>query len=333
MVFAEFCQVAYFELQPLEILFSRRETSLYSYFAYGLNIKSELLIPEFTPAQGKCDVSIEIDKNSQPNDYLPQETLDYYWARRVTKENSLLYLKDKGIFLVQRGQKIVFVPVQNFPEDDPIIRLFLIETVMSILLYQRGLLVLHASAVNLNGGAVIFLGNSGEGKSTTAAAFHAHGYRLLGDDVATIKLNQEVAEIIPGLSQIKFTQDTANALGYNFDSLQMLHQSEEKRVYFPQQNLPQTPVPIRQIYLLVSDLEFAIEPITSAEAVMQISNHLRCTTVLSDSEQARHFFQCISLVKNHKLCCIKRPRNLELFPKLIKLVEEHLALDLQPVEA
>ena len=47
---------------------------------------------------------------------------------------------------------------------------------MGIVLYQRNLLVLHASAVNIAGGAVVFLGVSGEGKSSTAATFVTHGY-------------------------------------------------------------------------------------------------------------------------------------------------------------
>ncbi|GAA4191432.1 hypothetical protein GCM10022288_22220 [Gryllotalpicola kribbensis] len=53
-------------------------------------------------------------------------------------------------------------------------------------LYQRGHLVLHASAVEVGGGAIAFTGNSGMGKSTMATLMCAAGARMLADDVLRI---------------------------------------------------------------------------------------------------------------------------------------------------
>ena len=51
---------------------------------------------------------------------------------------------------------------------------------------MRGLFVLHASSVNMNGSAIAFSGFKGYGKSTTAMAFYNQGYSVVADDYIII---------------------------------------------------------------------------------------------------------------------------------------------------
>lgn len=53
-------------------------------------------------------------------------------------------------------------------------------------LYLRGLLVLHASAVDVGGAALAFTGHQGMGKSTMAALMCSTGARLITDDVLRV---------------------------------------------------------------------------------------------------------------------------------------------------
>lgn len=57
---------------------------------------------------------------------------------------------------------------------------------LAFLLYLRGHLVLHASAVDLGGSALGFVGSSGMGKSTMAALQCADGAALVTDDVLRV---------------------------------------------------------------------------------------------------------------------------------------------------
>ncbi|MEO1429118.1 MAG: serine kinase [Cyanobacteria bacterium J06632_19] len=297
---------------------------MYSYIAYGLSFQSELAIPEFIPGQGGCDAQIIIKKDSTPKDYLAEEYLCQEWALKVHQQEAFLYVKDTGIFLIQRGHKIVVVPTENATEKG--IRLYLVGTVMSILLYQRQFLVLHASVANINGSAVAFLGESGEGKSSTAAAFYRKGYDILTDDVAPVTLAKGPATITPGFPQIKLCRKTAEALGYDFDSLDVINSPKQKRGHrFKPNSL--APLPIGRIYVLYEDTELKIERFTSKESVIELLRHSRPIT-LYHSGDTNHFFQCVTLAKECGVYRLGRPRDLALLPETVKLVEENLSSQL-----
>ncbi len=299
---------------------------MFSYFAYGLGIQSQLYIPEFLPATVKHDVTIKIEKEYLLNDYVPCEVIEHELFIKLDKKKSVFYIKDTGFFLVENGNKIAVFPAPDVSEK--VIRLYLVGSVMAILLYQRGLLVLHASAVNINSSAVAFLGVSGQGKSSTAAAFHAHGYDLLTDDVAPVTLTQQTATITPGFPRIKLSREIATALGHDFESLSQLHLDSTKRGYHITQNFAQSPLPIRRIYVLADDTEFGIEPLSPKDSVMELVRHSRPTTI-GISGGAPHFLQCATLAKKYNVYRLKRPRNLSLLPELVKLVENHASCQIQ----
>ena len=98
----------------------------------------------------------------------------------------LLRIPGIARFLLIRGCEIV-VDV-NPLADLQDVAAFLTGAVFGILLHQRSCVVLQASAVSVNGKAVLFCGPSGAGKSTLAAALTQHGYCLLADEVCAIEL-------------------------------------------------------------------------------------------------------------------------------------------------
>ncbi len=58
--------------------------------------------------------------------------------------------------------------------------------VLGFVLRLRGVISLHASAVAVDGRALLLMGPGGSGKSTTAAAFARRGQGILADDVSAI---------------------------------------------------------------------------------------------------------------------------------------------------
>ncbi|WP_263018079.1 phosphoenolpyruvate carboxykinase (ATP) [Natronobiforma cellulositropha] len=76
-----------------------------------------------------------------------------------------------------------------------------------------GAFVVHASAVATDGRAVAFTGPSGRGKSTAAAACHAAGYEVLGDDAAVLESHAGTPVVVPGVPVLETGSTTVDASG------------------------------------------------------------------------------------------------------------------------
>ena len=117
-------------------------------------------------------------------------------------EGDLLSFRDVGRFLVRRGGSEIAVDLD--PCFDPrLLALPLLGPVVAILLHRRGYLVLHGSAIELNGEAAVFLGDKGAGKSTTAASLVARGASLIADDVVAVGLQGDVPVAVAGFQAMK----------------------------------------------------------------------------------------------------------------------------------
>ena len=304
---------------------------MFSYFAYGLRIHSEIAIPEFLAADldGDAQVTIRLENERSLGDYLPEQAIDEAGYFKLTRTDAVFYIRKAGLFFISSGAKIFIIPAPEASEA--LLRSYIVGTVMGILLYQQGLLVLHASAVNLHREAVAFLGVSGEGKSSAAAAFQAVNCTVMTDDVAPVMLGGRAPMLVPGFPQIKLSRESAAALDHDFESLAVIGSTPIKRGYRLHHQFSQTPLPLRHIYVLTSDTNFSIEQLNHQEAVVELSRHSRPST-LYHKPDAQHFLQCAALAKTCSVYRLKRPRNIELLPELVHHVKNHLSL-VSPVSA
>lgn len=73
--------------------------------------------------------------------------------------------------------------------------------------------VLHAGAVEVDAGAVAFLGPTGRGKSTLTAALAANGHRFLTDDALQVGLSGSGQPVVaPGQAHLRLWKDSERAL-------------------------------------------------------------------------------------------------------------------------
>lgn len=79
-------------------------------------------------------------------------------------------------------------------------------TLLAVHLTLNRYLVLHASAVQLNGHAVAFVGASGMGKSTLAAAMCSLGCGLVADDVLRVDVTADGVLVHPGSTETRLRQ-------------------------------------------------------------------------------------------------------------------------------
>jgi hypothetical protein len=160
-----------------------------------------------------------------------------------------LRLEVEGIarFRVSAGECIAFEP---WPGDGhPLdLRTFLLGSAVGALLIQRGMLVLHGNALEKDGRAIVGLGHSGAGKSTTAYALMGQGWRLLADDLVAITPD---GLVLPGIPRIKLWHDAALAFGLDPEALPPIRQGMRKYLLMGDavRRAPE-PVPLAALFLL-----------------------------------------------------------------------------------
>jgi len=76
-----------------------------------------------------------------------------------------------------------------------------------VALAARGIWCLHASAVVGSLGAIVFVGESGRGKSTLAARLERHGFGRLADDVLPLQVADATAPVRAAFPQLKLPAD------------------------------------------------------------------------------------------------------------------------------
>ena len=91
--------------------------------------------------------------------------------------------------------------------DDGVIIEAALGPALVLALALRGVFCLHASAVTLGDGAVLFLGESAAGKSTLAEMLEDDGTGLIRvtDDISPLKYGEDHFELLPDFPQLKLT--------------------------------------------------------------------------------------------------------------------------------
>ena len=302
----------------MSVIARTSDDGAYSYTAFGLNIGSEMAIPELIESAGIPDVMVRLGRVDREN---PEGATvgQHFWA---TADECCVFEDTVANFHVRRGHEITVDPAPGVGER--ILRSYLLGPAFSALLYQRGKLLLHGSAVAINGGVVAFFGGPGWGKSTTAAAFHARGHQVVADDEIVVEFTDAGAMVVPAFPQFKLWPDAATAVGANPDDLPRLHEDFEKRVRKVTDGFNFTTLPFRRGYVLSMGRALRIEPLSQQHAMMELVRHSLGTRLLAAGGRDRHFLQCAEIARRVPISQLERRRALDELGDLVTLVEEDL---------
>jgi hypothetical protein len=292
----------------------------YIYQAFGLTIDSSLEIPELLPSEGVPDVLIR--EGSVP------ETLENPKAFGVRFQASpgyfLLKVDNIAKYLVSEGCRVTIEAFPGVEARD--IRLFLLNSVLGALVHQRGLLPLHASAIEVCGQCVVFCGASGCGKSTLAKAFIKRGYCLHTDDVCMVSTGEDGIPIAyPGCPQLKLWEDALEKIGINPGSYSRVRRVLDKFAIPVTEHFNHQPLPIQRIYILSPWNKGEIE-------VTEIAGMKKFSVLKSQTYRFRFIkglgrevlhFKSSGILGNHvPICSVRCPQSLFLLDELADILEK-----------
>jgi hypothetical protein len=301
--------------------------SQYWYRAFGLLIRSELElpIPQCDPATARADLQIRLGPvDPTRSDQFPKGGS----ILRAGHDEICCQAEAAARILVRsRGAEMVVDPLPGTPLD--VAATWVQGAGLSLMLHQRGYLVLHASAVSVDGVAICFVGDVGKGKSTTAAAVSERGNPLLCDDLAAARATPDgkATCIRPGIPHLKLTSQSLEFLHEDAAAHTLVAGDEEKRVRLSRKTISSEPIELAAIYILDWADQMTIEPLSQQTAMIEMMRHafvarhsgfLRVT----GTDQA-HFKNCTDVVKAAAVCWLKRPRSFEQLLQVAQMVEQH----------
>ncbi|HEX8907528.1 MAG TPA: hypothetical protein VF771_21985 [Longimicrobiaceae bacterium] len=165
----------------------------------------------------------------------------------------LRYARDGAEFAVRRDAGEVWAWGAVHESDRAT---YLLGPVMGLVCHLRGIPCLHASAVAVDGRALLVVGAPGAGKSTTAAALAALGHPLVADDVVALRAGDGGIEALPAYPWLRLWPSSAEMLYGSRDALPPIvpgHAWWDKRFLDLSERedaFAAEPLPVGAVYLL-----------------------------------------------------------------------------------
>lgn len=266
-----------------------------SYSVYGLQVRSEMALPELFAAPATETPDISIRRGTIADSARSEPGL------HARSDGLVLVIDAIAAFRISDGREILVDAEPGVPEEN--VRLYLLGSALGLLIHQRGLLPLHANAVEIGGKAVAFMGRSGQGKSTLAAWFHDHGYRIIADDVCVIRFDKNGRPLVrPGLPRLRLWREMLEASGREPTRFSRSYAGdatwEKYDVPILHENTVGEETQLAAIYLLAKADAFEIarlDGLDAAEAVF--ANTYRGGHVPDAGNVRSHFEACVALVR------------------------------------
>ncbi|WP_186500669.1 hypothetical protein [Synechococcus sp. A15-60] len=222
-----------------------------TYQAFGMLLSSSLALPELMPADAVPLTGseplvqlVEADHQQWPElQASPHSTPTLQLAPQQWR----LELEGIGWFRAIGGERLEWQRWDDSVSDRDI-RTFAVTSGLGALAIQRGALVLHGTALERDGEAILLLGHPAAGKSTLAWCLLQDGWRLLSSELVALSPDGLVQ---PGMHQLKLWHDAAMALDLNWAQLPPVRKGLKRYALLAHDlDCMSQPTPLRLIYAL-----------------------------------------------------------------------------------
>ena len=249
------------------------------------------------------------------------------WAEfRRTTSGYLLRFPDLADYQVTAdGTQVLCQPAVGVA--DATTRHLYLNQVLPLALSRMGKLVLHASAVEVHGEGIVFVGESGRGKSTLAASFATSGYRFLTDDGLVIEERLTGYHVLPSHPSIRLWADSQEALVHPATRIAGPVQFTSKTRFLAGDEIAfcDEPRPLRRVYFLGDGasphVEFA--PMGASGRMIELVKHSFLLDIHARELIASHFDQLSRLVRLPIYYRLDYPRRFDALMEVQRTIVRH----------
>jgi len=294
----------------------------YRYRIHGLTLTSAMELPELAPAPAGDESDVLVEQGDVESRLAKVRDEGPCWM--AGEGQFLLDIAEVARYRVSGGNH---VRIQAAPGATPgDIRVFLLGSALGVLLHQRGLLALHAGAVEVDGQAVAFAGHSGAGKSTLVAHLRQRGHRLISDDLLTVSLDaQGQPWTQPSFARIKLWADALRHIPHREDMLARCHSRLDKFLLSAPDDYRDQPIPLKRLYILAENHEddtVSLQPMTGLDAVKTLARETyKPRQIKAMGLEMDHFKLCSRTAGRIEMAVLRRPKKLTQMARVLDFLE------------
>ena len=249
------------------------------------------------------------------------------WTRFYrTDSGYLLRFPELADFEVSADGRVVSSwPIPGISEET--IRHLYLNQAPPLALSRQGKRVFHASAVEAPAGALVFLGESGRGKSTLAASFALSGFRFLTDDALLLEPKAGGYAVQPSHPSIRLWDDSKDELVGDDARLAPAVQYTSKARLLSGDALAfcSEERMLRRMYFLgAGDADqVGFTPMTPGDAVMGLVGNSFLLDIAGRESLSAHFNQVVELANMPIFFRLDYPRSFAALPAVRQAILEH----------
>lgn len=249
---------------------------------YGIRVRTPWPLPGVPVIDGDWDVEFlagNHDTFGSAAAFVP-ESQSSNWAQSAVLPDGSHYRRwtDLFEFLVTPDARQIYARTLAAVDDEALLAYLLVDA-LSFSMVRLGWEPLHATAVTTNHGVVAFLGHSGDGKSTLAAAFVQAGARLVTDDMLVLTPGVPGWLAQPGPPRIKLYREIAAGIfDADADGIPMNAVTDKLIFLLDPERVSDGTEPLAALYVLGdadggTTLEPVIRPLPPAQAFRALLAH------------------------------------------------------------
>lgn len=300
--------------------------------AAGLVVAADRRLPGFGPARRDHEADVHIHLDSTPGWRAAPSVVAYAAEARgangepiVTVSRSrhgfhFRYADRTRAWIAASGTDVWCTWSETASLDDTCT--YLCGPILSLVLRLRGALAFHASAVQIGGGAVAFVGGHGAGKSTLAAALGAAGAAIVTDDVLHVRAGRRwLAEPFPSMVKL-WPEGARMALGPDVE-LPAIAEGWDKRALHLGGAIPaaEAAVPLIAFACFTPrDVDASIAPLSPGTALVRLAANSAAGHLLDAAARAAEFRVLSSLVQSIPCFMVTPPQTASSYPAFVARV-------------
>src|SRR5436853_4348417 len=235
---------------------------------YGLTVESEFPLPGAIEAcPGPADVLVRRASNARS---VASPVTSVFTLTRDDKDYVFNFPDAVQVVVNETASLIEVSWPKTFTAEYA--ATYLMNVVMAFVMRVRGHETLHASAALIDDAAVAFVGTSGAGKSTIAAALALRGFRVISEDVVAIVDRGERFDVVSAHTHVRLWPDVAALLFGSADALPLIANEDWKRSFDVRDHFAHGTFELAAIYSIDDrgDCAPRVESLDGAEALLDL---------------------------------------------------------------